>query len=92
MMRVYGITNEEFVKMELDQGGVCKICKKADQSRELQVDHDHRTGVVRGLLCVSCNTSLGKFEAHLSEIADYLGMHVVSNVDMALEQAEMIEK
>lgn len=35
------------------QGGKCKICDK------LHVDHNHETGQVRGLLCSSCNTSLG---------------------------------
>jgi hypothetical protein len=42
------------------QGGVCAICRRATgRARRLAVDHDHRTGVVRGLLCSPCNTMLG---------------------------------
>ena len=46
--------------IEKKQTSVCQICKKDCPSRRfLSVDHCHKTGKVRGLLCVKCNTALG---------------------------------
>jgi Recombination endonuclease VII len=42
------------------QAGVCAICKRTD--RPLVVDHDHQSGLVRGLLCVRCNNDEGKHD------------------------------
>jgi len=52
----YGITPEEYSAMETKQNKKCKICQEEDK---LFVDHDHETGMVRGLLCHHCNTMLG---------------------------------
>ena len=43
------------------QNGVCAICKQPERSQKqhLAVDHCHRTQRIRGLLCLSCNTTLG---------------------------------
>jgi hypothetical protein len=54
----YGMTDEEYARRVQEQGGVCRICKKAPKNR-LQVDHDHATNKIRGLLCVNCNRGLG---------------------------------
>lgn len=40
------------------QGGHCAICPSTPKSRRLHVDRDHRTGEVRGLLCMRCNRAL----------------------------------
>ncbi len=59
---VYGISTLEYQRLFDQQGGVCAICKKPnDCGRRLSVDHDHKTGKVRGLLCGRCNTGLGYF-------------------------------
>jgi hypothetical protein len=44
-----------------DQNDVCKICKGPGDGKKgnLAVDHNHKTGAVRGLLCNSCNVALG---------------------------------
>lgn len=57
----YGITLDEYNSMFSEQGGCCKICKlhQSEFSRALAVDHCHRTGKIRGLLCSNCNTVLG---------------------------------
>lgn len=61
----YGITLEDYDKMLSDQGGVCKICggsnSESARKNSLYIDHDHVTGVVRGLLCDRCNRGLGMF-------------------------------
>lgn len=61
LKRNYGITLEDFKKMEADQGGVCKICGKppTKNRKRLSVDHCHKTGKIRGLLCVNCNAMIG---------------------------------
>ena len=60
--KLYGLTREEYDQMVEDQGGKCAICGSFGNSRKsLAVDHDHRTGKVRGLLCEHCNNGLGCF-------------------------------
>lgn len=61
--RVYGITLEEYASLYDEQGGRCALCGGESNGRgRLAVDHDHETGRVRGLLCFSCNTALGRLE------------------------------
>lgn len=59
----YGLTLEEYENMVRVSGGRCYICNKykpATNCRNgLCVDHDHKTGKNRGLLCHSCNRALG---------------------------------
>lgn len=59
----YDLTQAEFHKLFNEQGGVCRICGAAPKpKRHLHVDHDHDTGLVRGLLCVNCNLGLGNLK------------------------------
>lgn len=53
----YGITFSEYKYMYDMQNGCCVICN--DKHQSLVVDHNHKTGDIRGLLCSSCNTGLG---------------------------------
>lgn len=61
----YGITEKDYQALLARQGGVCALCGEENQQpknkpwRRLAVDHCHKTGCVRGLLCTKCNTSLG---------------------------------
>jgi len=59
--RLYKITPQEYEQMFISQCGGCAICgvKAESLSRSLSVDHDHKTGNVRGLLCSRCNTGIG---------------------------------
>lgn len=59
--RLYGVSREEYAELVSDQNGVCALCGRASEERALAVDHDHASGVVRGLLCAPCNTGLGVF-------------------------------
>jgi hypothetical protein len=53
-----GVTSEQYEAMLAAQGGGCAICGNPPKTRRLDVDHDHRTGKVRGLLCHRCNRAL----------------------------------
>lgn len=62
--RKYGVTNQDYQNMLVEQNNCCAICGK-HQSREkhaLSVDHNHQTGEVRGLLCKRCNHYLAVLE------------------------------
>ena len=50
------------------QRGKCGVCSK-DLKRDLRacIDHDHATGLIRGLLCSACNSKLGFIESYLSD-------------------------
>src|SRR6266576_5353448 len=64
--RFYGITLQDYNDLYEQQKGKCKLCK-IKKSR-LEVDHNHLTKKVRGLLCGRCNTKLGNIESWLYEI------------------------
>jgi hypothetical protein len=54
----YGISIERYDEMFAVQDGRCAICRRLPGAKRLHVDHEHRTGRVRGLLCVKCNFAL----------------------------------
>lgn len=56
------LMQKSFDEMSADQKNVCAICKGPPQSKGLCVDHCHRTGLVRGLLCTNCNLGIGCFK------------------------------
>jgi hypothetical protein len=66
-IKKYGIDFATYQKMLVAQKGVCAICEQPETKiqnstiRLLSVDHDHKTGAVRGLLCASCNQGVGYF-------------------------------
>ena len=55
----YGITQEYLGELYKKQNGRCDICQKEITMKKARIDHDHKSGNVRGLLCVSCNTGIG---------------------------------
>ncbi|WP_218639322.1 endonuclease VII domain-containing protein [Streptomyces sp. IMTB 2501] len=72
----YGLGPGEYAEMFRLQGGKCAICRQTRQQR-LSVDHCHKSGVVRGLLCRRCNSQLIARGARDSPVilrnaADYL--------------------
>jgi hypothetical protein len=75
----YGISTDEYDRLFMEQNGVCLICKSPPkEGRRLSVDHDHETGLVRGLLCQPCNLGLGSFRDNpirLMAALTYLGDH-----------------
>lgn len=83
--REYGITQADYDRILAEQGGGCALCgattvrhenlKKPRGEVSLHVDHDHKTGKVRGILCGPCNHALGKLNDDpelLRKAADYI--------------------
>ena len=63
LKRLYGLDPGEYEKILAFQEGSCYICHKPPkEGKNLHVDHDHKTGQTRGLLCWSDNAALGKFK------------------------------
>lgn len=63
LIRVYGITQEEKLKMIEDQNGLCAICANIlFENRTTHIDHCHDTGKIRAILCHGCNTGIGLFK------------------------------
>lgn len=80
LLTKYGIDVHEVEELIRDQGGLCAICR--DQEAQ-QVDHDHETGRVRGILCGGCNAGLGQFKEDpeiIRRAIDYLKRHRPNDV------------
>ena len=80
LKRLYGITLDEHTQMYEEQNGVCAVCEKPGDGKwkKLCVDHDHKTGKVRQLLCRNCNMILGQVDDsinHLGKLTAYLQKH-----------------
>ena len=74
----YGLWSSNYEALLESQGGVCAICGEPPTV----VDHDHKTGKVRGLLCSGCNLALGHMKDNagaLRAAADYLDRAVDSS-------------
>jgi Recombination endonuclease VII len=78
----YNLTEDQIEEQFRLQEGKCKICIKPltlyvyNNSDGAKIDHNHRTGKFRGLLCHNCNTTVGYIETHLDYIdiiLNYIG-------------------
>lgn len=58
-LRKYGVTPSAYNVLVSKQDGRCAVC--GSRPKSLCVDHDHKTGRVRGLLCHRCNQGIGLF-------------------------------
>lgn len=95
LRRTFGITLDDYDEMLDAQGGACAICRRPPaEGKSLHVDHDHATGVVRGLLCFTCNGALGMLSENEDTIACALAYVSASGVDadlVTLAQARVAE-
>ena len=68
LQQSFGMTLQEYGEKLVAQGGKCAICGNPEthtrngKVKALAVDHCHKTGVIRGLLCFDCNTGIGKLK------------------------------
>jgi len=77
LIREFGITLNKYLSMCEAQKSKCAICKliPKGKSKVLFVDHNHKTGKIRGLLCYKCNMGLGYFKDSVDSLkraSDYL--------------------
>lgn len=80
-LKAYGITIEQYDALFFLQDGLCAICHRPEsrvqqgRAKRLHIDHDHRSGRVRGLLCAACNNGIGLLQddpAVVASALDYL--------------------
>lgn len=85
----FGLSPEDYTAKLEDQGGVCYICRKPEVStwkgkvKHLAVDHCHKSGKIRDLLCVKCNKALGLVDDNidlLKECIKYLQKHKIKEI------------
>ena len=67
------LTVAEYEAALVAQGGVCAICQTASPSSHWNADHDHKTGVFRGVLCESCNIGIGNFKDDIAIMKNAIG-------------------
>lgn len=83
----YGVTPAEYERMRREQGDVCAVCKRPElNGRRLCLDHDHKSGRVRKLLCHRCNSALGLLDEDTERMANlmwYVKTHQASAVPQA---------
>ena len=78
---LYGLTLEQYDALLTEQNGVCAICKKSETAsikKNMCIDHDHKTGKVRQLLCDKCNRGIGYFNESIDVLEQavlYLKKH-----------------
>ncbi len=81
-----GVDAQRYQEMLREQNGVCAIChqpetapdKASGKVKDLAIDHDHKTGAIRALLCSNCNRGLGLFNDDpelLGKAKSYLARH-----------------
>jgi Autographiviridae endonuclease VII len=84
LKKTYGLSLERYEQMLVEQGGVCAVCALPETRiitgsfKSLDVDHNHETGEVRGLLCTACNSALGLLSEDTDRIIallDYVERH-----------------
>lgn len=60
--RAYNLTTKQVDQMIADRNGLCDICGLPEKiEKRLSVDHSHKTGQVRGMLCTNCNVGIARF-------------------------------
>ena len=72
-IKKYGITEDDYLRIFEGQKGVCLICGLPQLTKRLHIDHDHKTGKIRGLLCENCNRGLGMFKDDIVTLKSAIG-------------------
>ena len=81
--RPYNITLSEYDEMFEKQEGNCAICGLPEITQRLAVDHNHKTGQIRELLCTHCNFVVGTVESDIMKKAiEYVNKHSLDRVNV----------
>jgi hypothetical protein len=79
LWRTYQLSHDRFEQIFAEQGRCCACCSNPDPGESAwRIDHDHQTGLIRGILCSSCNTGIGQLGDSLKglqQAVDYLRAH-----------------
>ena len=73
----YGLDRKVYKDMYDEQGGKCALCRKnlylpnRILKTNIHVDHNHETGIVRGMLCMNCNVNLGWYLKRKDRVNEY---------------------
>lgn len=86
--RKFGLTRDCYNKKLEEQNFVCAICGedekaidgKSNTTKKLAVDHNHKTGKIRDLLCWRCNTTIGKINEDL-DLIDKMKAYLIKHLD-----------
>lgn len=80
LLKRYGITIDGYRLLNEKQKGLCAICGNPNKNKRiLSVDHSHKTGLIRGLLCQPCNMAIGLLKEDTSIIEKVLN-YLKSNI------------
>ena len=100
ILRIRGLTLEEYALLLLKQNQRCAICKKEESRLDgtksgrikvLSVDHDHKTNLVRGLLCGKCNSGMGFFNDNASLLKKAI-VYLENHTKEVIRNGRSIEK
>lgn len=75
LKRTFNLSVDDYTALLKQQDGKCAMCgtsNPGERKKHFAVDHCHKTGQIRGLLCTPCNTSLGIFEKYADACIKYL--------------------
>lgn len=87
LKRLYGLEPGEYEIVLEFQGGKCFICERPPkEGKNLHVDHDHKSGLTRGLLCWQDNAAVGKFKDDAVRLARALEYIIHPPVTLALKR------
>jgi len=100
LKRKYGITIEHYDELLARQGGRCAICRREPRPDiSLHLDHDHESGLLRGILCFRCNNSLGDLDddpgllrAALRYLESYQAAEIEDEVALIRERARQLRR
>lgn len=95
----FNISKEQYIAECKKRNNKCDICgtkcktlsEKVERHEKFQIDHDHKTGKIRGLLCHGCNLSLGRiknFELFINNVKNYLAngeIKIINNLPYPYE-------
>lgn len=96
LLKKYGLTEECYSKLLAAQGNCCATCGSPEPKTKTEkffIDHCHKTGAVRELLCHRCNTALGMVRDSpelLVQLASYLLKHAEKDVTPTIEMEDRL--
>jgi len=81
LKRIYGISIDEYNTILSNQNNCCAICNRhqIEFKKRMHVDHCHKTGKVRGLLCSNCNQGIGHFYENINFLKNSIKYLEITN-------------